>query len=313
VKCAAGTYQSSFGACIICPTGTWSSASLTACKSCPGGQYTTTHLSCLDCPAGEYSKRNSDGCLKCGKRADHTQNKCVPCEAGYYSSASSDSCTPCAPGQYSPERSQRCVDCLPSYYSPNPSQKCLKCPAGEYSKAKASACSTCSPGTYVNSAQTRCTKYPSPPVSTPAPTMKPNGRSECKAGTYKDLTDPVGCKKCPDKQFSYAGAYYCQYCPLVSIPNADQSDCVGPPNPGPYRPPTPSPTLAPTYPPPSECKAGTYKDLTDPVGCKKCPDRQYSYAGAYECKYCYFVMVPNADQSDCVGRTLPPTPPPAEW
>jgi hypothetical protein len=305
-KCQAGTYHCSSGACLECPTGTWSSLGQKACKSCPAGQYTTTHLSCLDCPAGQYSSKNSDECQKCGvgkvskqkssvctscpagKRADHFLNRCVACLAGTYSNSSADSCTRCDWGQYSPAKSPRCTDCSPSFYSSYPSEKCEKCSKGSYSTAKMWACTYCTPFLLANSAQTGCLP-----------------KSDCKAGTYKDVTDNT-CKRCPINQYSIDGAFGCDYCQWITFPNADQSACIGPtrpPTPRPTHPPTPRPT------PSSDCKAGTYKDVWDGT-CKTCPLLTYSFANWFECKTCDFDLTPNADQTDCVARppSLAPTP-----
>ncbi|CAG9331890.1 unnamed protein product [Blepharisma stoltei] len=190
---------------ILCPAGTYSSASTgsdSSCSSCTAGQYCpqgTASGSLLDCPAGYYSNAGASTCTICpngyycegatsgttcpsgkfcpiGTSVDPTSDSDYDCPAGYYCASGTTSPTPCSVGKYNPDTGK------------SSSSDCTSADAGYYSLLGSSSnIGYCEPGYYCPEGSTGPYQYP------------------CPAGYYRftiGATDSDDCSSC-------TAGYYC--------------------------------------------------------------------------------------------------------
>eukprot|EP00817_Percolomonadidae_sp_ATCC50343_P003418 CAMPEP_0117418838 /NCGR_PEP_ID=MMETSP0758-20121206/542_1 /TAXON_ID=63605 /ORGANISM="Percolomonas cosmopolitus, Strain AE-1 (ATCC 50343)" /LENGTH=4727 /DNA_ID=CAMNT_0005199587 /DNA_START=68 /DNA_END=14251 /DNA_ORIENTATION=+ len=248
-RCPPGHYCA-FGSSVPtpCPTGTYSpsntSTSNDACLPCPPGKYcATTGLSTPtgNCNAGYFCVRNStsatptDGVTgntcPAGKRCPAGSFKPLPCSAGTYQNAESESsCIVCPSGYYCPNVTAGTVnpiECPPGRYCPQGTGAFTpSCPSGTFSATtgltQASECTSCSPGK----------------VCTVSGLTAPD--ADCLEGYYctsgaKSVTGTVGVNggdggPCPAGHYCATGAQLPRTCPIGTFSNSslnvDLSSCA---------------------------------------------------------------------------------------
>ncbi|KAM8927608.1 uncharacterized protein RCH25_007839 [Pelodytes ibericus] len=124
-KCPPGTANALTGSgdkqdCQMCPAGSISVDSGSACRPCPAGYSCDPTSSLLiHCSPGQYSLEGELHCSQCpngfvcpdardwelcppGKEPAQDQSHCIPCPPGYFSSRESPKCLPCLPGNFCP-------------------------------------------------------------------------------------------------------------------------------------------------------------------------------------------------------------------
>ena len=150
---------------------------------CPGGYYSPeTENRCIICPIGTFST---------GGAAE-----CTPCSPGYYQGLTGQtSCNKCPVGQHQPDKGQpSCKACEKGTYQNELGQpNCKDCEVGKYQDQKGqTSCKNCPTGQYQpNKGKDSCIK--------------------CEVGKYQNLEGQTSCKDCP------AGQYQ---------PNEGKSDCI---------------------------------------------------------------------------------------
>jgi len=224
--CAKGTYMDAAtpGTCTDCPAGTFNEnlGKAGSCDLCPAGtanpnMRSTVASDCVECPLGTFSTIQSSSCTNCpvGTYQDAVkQNSCKQCLAGTANAltkrtAVSD-CIPCNAGYWSAASSEFCVACLENEYQPQAGQSsCLPCPEHSTSSSGAIKC-TCNPGTY------KTTEIPT--ICIP-----------CPPHSYNDGTTPFKCKVCPPGTYQpEPGMTYCEslLCGLFCIACTDPQTCT---------------------------------------------------------------------------------------
>ena len=214
--CAAGSYKTTWGYCVICPAGsfcpqdtdspqqceedTYCPEGSSSPKECPKNATCPANSSAFKCTGNYVKSSNGTYCYNpdTGTSSDKTicpagtyyngNKKCVSCEAGYTcpqtqivyenNSAAGLGRTICGSGTY----------CLGGNLSPTKCEAGTYCPEGSSSPKKCPANAMCPEGTstftcnkadgYVmNSTKTGCVKTGTGPIP---------GKTTCKAGTYYD-------------------------------------------------------------------------------------------------------------------------------
>ena len=326
VVCAPGRFaqcNTTFSACIPCPTGTYSTAAgstSTSCSACPVATFgPTTGLSaCLSCPNGTFAK--SPGA-----------SVCAQCPANTFSvTPSTAMCTGCAPGTYADRNGsgacQRCLvlPYLATWTAPSPASATLcpfACPGGTVFNG--TACGGCDIGTWSSSSAAcfPCTNLPAnaiysgvgssattcaykcnagylPSPTTPATPCAPcapgtrylaSSCTPCNPGAYAPLPASTACLACPSGAYALAGSTTCTAC---AVPNNTYTVFVGrgtSPTCAFYC--KPGSMLNRTNPSPSpascaQCPAGTYAAAPSSTACTACAGGTWAAAGATACAAC---------------------------
>ena len=167
--CSKGTFQSNYGkhSCKLADFGNYvAEEGATSQKMCPTTRKTTGSFKCPDCPAGYR----------------YTEERCVTCEKGFFSSTkNAEKCQICPAGGHTSLDRTSCLICQRGFFSAEPTWKeCERCPSGEYADTVGS---------------TVCKK--------------------CPAGSFQSLTGQSNCDQCPDGTYAEEeGSVICKPCPL---------------------------------------------------------------------------------------------------
>ena len=155
-RCAAGLVANSdFTECETCHQGKYVNDNSPSCLPCPPGKTTNDevgYVECSLCPAGTESEDHVNPAVD----SMNSIQECIPCVAGYFSSAGVATCTPCAPGDFADDAG-------------NP--YCFECPAGKKGNSASdtflasTGCTNCASGTYSTTGSFAC---PSCVVAHPA-------------------------------------------------------------------------------------------------------------------------------------------------
>ena len=188
-SCNQGYSQSASGACLTCPSGTYTDPlSLdNKCISCPEGKFSasvgaTTGSACIACRDGSNSNISITGA------SSITACKCFP----GYTGQDGDYCTPCDMGTYkNASGSSPCLACSSGFYqNARASTACLACPLNAVTQATASRAVNdcqCLPGYQYNDT-----------VSGPVRFLC----SACAPGQYKNVTGSSACIGCPQGTYN---------------------------------------------------------------------------------------------------------------
>ena len=178
----ASNKNSSAGAGVCVPLGSWSAQFSTVVNICPAGTASnspgaTSSSSCVICAAAQFSSPGAGTC----------------CVVGRYSAPGTTTCSMCPPGTWSNVQGATSID------------NCTKCAAGTYNvdsgKSDLLSCQLCQAG-FVSTAIGAST----------ASTCKP-----CASGYFSNTTGSVACFKCESSTYSLSGATSCQPCPVGSV------------------------------------------------------------------------------------------------
>jgi hypothetical protein len=168
-----GTYATSQGVCLPCPTGTYMATSgATACLVCPPGSSNGTTTACV-CAPNTFVRYTAD-----------LRQSCVACPIGMVWNATLGSCATCAPGTtWAPlDVMAQNTPCGAGAYRPTPRSACVACDLGTYMSSSslaegATACVACPPGTYAGTrGATACT--------------------QCGDKQYSSVSGASGCRPC---------------------------------------------------------------------------------------------------------------------
>mmetsp|Transcript_13357 Transcript_13357/g.20137 ORF Transcript_13357/g.20137 Transcript_13357/m.20137 type:complete len:4168 (+) Transcript_13357:169-12672(+) len=249
--CPFGTYSLGNG-CEKCPRGSasnvYNATSIFACKTCAEGHYADEvgTVTCKECPAGSYVTADRKECILCPfgyYNPVKNQEKCLPCDIGFYSERGSVSCTKCPIGTRTLERgdSSSCIHC-PVFEYPINGENCSRCEYGQYLSLDYSMCKSCPKGTYSDT--------------------EIQGISQCKAcpvGSYSNLVKSnsiSNCIHCPSGFFGFKEAQTnssaCIRCPPGTYQNETMGQFIS------------SCTL---------CPIGYYSPSYGAVSCMKCPNK----------------------------------------
>ena len=177
MDCRVGKHFSSglrrVGRCRDCQPGTFADVpGAVACTDCAAGKFVRdegadSSSDCQNCMAGFFSRPGSAGCTRCAAgqyQGSEGMSSCITCGPGSVTNALADvgatTCTACDAGQFSTVSTEACEDCAVGQYTPwEGSARCIECEPGTWS-ASTVACATCSAGsvtdTLANSGGTSC-------------------------------------------------------------------------------------------------------------------------------------------------------------
>lgn len=298
-----------------CPANTFDNG--VSCNYCEPGQYYSAGV-CTECPDGYVKplayEPDCETCVQKVPSSDKT--KCEACPEGSYFSAGE--CLACGQGTYGPTQPENvsllyCDNCPSGYAQPNTGQtscdicqsgtysmtqiSCTDCPLGKVAPYEgASVCQTCPTGTGANNSM-ECETCSAGKGST-------NGQClDCAIGKFSTsgtcIPCPVGrhasetglelCSECPSGKYSM-NTSHCGICnesaqEYTNLFGSGSTHCIS----------CSDPSVACQV-----CGPGTYSSGNQ---CAACP-QGYVNNGNRDCSACSSLLVPNAEQSDCV--TCPP-------
>lgn len=250
--------------CFFCPAGFFSTTNDSAtCKPCGYGTYTSDFKSCLRCPKGTYNNIiGVSECMKCPKGMVSTIDgafACQLCPANSIPDLTQSKCVPCPTGQIATPGSAECVRCPPGNFFETKKKSCSLCPAGTYS-ADGITCSACPAGSYSipGTSSTSCI--------------------ECPEGTISS-TDRKSCTLCPENTMEDGTRTKCEECEAGMFSDPGSTSCT-------------------------DCPAGTFRPAKSKTGCMNCNNGYFSdSANSAECKLCrpttYTSSEPDTQATEC--------------
>jgi hypothetical protein len=288
VQCPIGTYkpEAGGGSCLSCPVNAYSTKPGQPSCMCNAG-YTGVAMACNACVAGTYKEQpGSEECTKCegGKYSNRigavSQEECVTCPSGTYSTPSNEACASCPAHSTSPVGSDQILDCecnmgfSVDIFSVSNDLECIACMEGTYKAAPGDepclACPWASTSAVASWRSLDCKCTPGFTGSDGA------ACTACEAGKYKVSIGSDDCTACGSGKFSAtvgATSDVCQACPdnsdapqasneltdcrcLSGYAGLDGGTCIA-------------------------CVAGKYKIYTGSDACSDCANGKYSsYSGA---------------------------------
>jgi len=255
-SCPGGSYNNDKGmaACDPCPAGRYSHAGSKRCYRCEVGTYSKAGAAlCLECEAGKYAKEkfgsrvkyiwpfqkrvakyaggNCTACPAARYSSDAGSSRCIRCEVGKYSSASSLYCKGCEAGKYAKKKfgkrtkgdwpnekevpkyagADACTKCPAAKHSYIGSSQCVRCAVGKYSSAGSASCEECEAGKYARKKFGKRTKGDWPNEKEVAKYAGADACTECPAAKHS----PIGsskCTRCAIGKYATAGSPSCEEC-----------------------------------------------------------------------------------------------------
>ncbi|KAJ1465896.1 hypothetical protein T484DRAFT_1594020, partial [Baffinella frigidus] len=268
IACVAGTYKSSTGsaACDLCATSLYST---TVAATAPD--------TCLDC--GIFTRSNKGSGMKsdCSCIDGYSGDMCTQCAAGVWCSLGVK--TTCPMHTSSSAGSNELIDCkcIAGYTAVSDGVSCSACPHGTYKhETGIGACSLCATGTNSSLASTEhtdCTCIAGHTAGFDGVVCE-----ACEEGTYKVVTGPGACSKCPTGTSSGPHSVALDDCKCFAGYTAASDGVVC-----------------------DECMPGTYKTSTGVADCTTCPVHSGSESGsdALAACICFPGYVTSSDGSSC--------------
>ena len=221
--CAVGSYSEAPEAhiCVACPEGQTNNADKSGCQPCAAGTFNgSPGGACLFCPTGTWSPAGQQSCVACpaGQTNNADKSDCQPCDAGMSTNGlTGQACSICPPGTYSSSGEGSCTACPDGHTHNAGHLACEPCPAGRYKNFQTGGlCQPCPVGTFTDQTGTsNC--MPIPPGSFGSGGVGDSTLTKCLPGTFSttpSATSADTCHPCGPNTFNpEEGAVECQACP----------------------------------------------------------------------------------------------------